>query len=129
MKKTKSQKQLQIGENYKREMSQIFMQDDMLNFKNCHITILEADVSPDLKNIKFYLDIFGEESFQIKVVKYLNGLDSYLRNKISGKVKSRLVPQMRFILDDSGKKAARIEQLLNNEAAKEFDKKDSGKNV
>ena len=68
MKKTKSQKQLQIGENYKREMSQIFMQDDMLNFKNCHITILEADVSPDLKNIKFYLDIFGEESFQIKEI-------------------------------------------------------------
>ncbi len=121
MKKIKSQKQLQLGENYKRAMSQIFIEDDLLHFKDCHITILEADISADLKNIKFYLDIFASEDLRSKVINHLNNLQSYLRKKITNKVKSRVVPDLRFVIDDSATKAVRIDELLKKETIKNCD--------
>ena len=54
----KSQRQLQIGENIKRIMSEIFLQEDFSVIMNNVITILEADVSPDAKNVKIFFDIF-----------------------------------------------------------------------
>ena len=51
----KSQRQLQIGENIKRIMSEIFLQEDFSVMMNNVITILEADVSPDAKNVKIFV--------------------------------------------------------------------------
>ncbi len=114
MKKIKSQKQLQVGENYKREMSQIFLQDDLLSFKSCHITILEADVSPDLKNVKFYLDVFGDNLIREKIIPYLNKMQPYLKKEIANRIKARSVPDLKFILDNTGSNALRIDELLKN---------------
>ena len=55
----KSQRQLQIGENIKRIMSEIFLQKDFSVIMSNVITILEADVSPDAKNVKIFVDFLG----------------------------------------------------------------------
>ena len=51
----KSQRQLQIGENIKRILSEIFLRDDVAMYPGSIITVLEADVSPDAKNIRVYI--------------------------------------------------------------------------
>ena len=56
----KSQRQLQIGEQIKRILAEIFLQESALTIKNGYITILQADISPDAKNAKIFIDIFGE---------------------------------------------------------------------
>ena len=53
----KSQRQLQIGENIKRIMSEIFLQEDFSVIMSNVITIIEADVSPDAKNVKIFVNI------------------------------------------------------------------------
>ena len=58
----KSQRQLQIGENIKRIMSEIFLQEDFSVIMSNVITIIEADVSPDAKNVKIFVDILGDSS-------------------------------------------------------------------
>ena len=67
----KSQRQLQIGETIKRIISEIFLRDDILTVPGSYITILEADVSPDAKNARIYIDIFGNEPMHEKIVEKL----------------------------------------------------------
>jgi len=50
----KSQRQLQIGENIKRNMADIFIREGLSNISGSLISIVQADVSPDIKNVKIF---------------------------------------------------------------------------
>ena len=47
--KEKTQKQLQVGEQIKREVARIFLYDDIFIKNHFKLTVCEADASPDLK--------------------------------------------------------------------------------
>ncbi|MBL6664736.1 MAG: 30S ribosome-binding factor RbfA [Rickettsiales bacterium] len=112
----KSQRQLQIGENIKRLMSEIFMRDDLLTLSGSYITILEADVSPDAKNVKFFIDIFGNEKEHEKIVAELNEAAPHFRHELASQITLRVVPNITFILDRTSSKAKSIEDLINEES-------------
>ena len=114
----KSQRQLQIGENIKRIMSDIFLRDDILNVPGSLITVLEADVSPDAKNVKIFIDIFGNEKIHEKIVEKLNEAAPHFRYQMAKKVTLRAVPEITFILDKTQKNAMNLEALIEDEARK-----------
>ncbi len=114
----KSQRQLQIGENIKRIMSEIFLREDILTVPGSYITILEADVSPDAKNVRFYIDIFGNEKMHDKIVEKLNEMKPFFRHQLAKKITLRVVPEVTFMLDKTQSKAIDLERLIADEAAK-----------
>lgn len=114
----KSQRQLQIGENIKRIMSDIFLRDDILTVPGTLITILEADVSPDAKNVKIFIDIFGNEKMHEKIVEKLNEAAPHFRYQMAKKITLRVVPEIIFILDKTQKNAMNLEALIEDEARK-----------
>ncbi len=114
----KSQRQLQIGETIKRAMSEIFLRDDILTIPGSYITILEADVSPDAKNVRIYIDIFGNEQIHEKIVKKLNEAAPHFRFKLAKKLVARAVPEIIFLLDTTQKNAANLESMIDLEARK-----------
>jgi len=114
----KSQRQLQIGENIKRIMSEIFLREDILTVPGSYITILEADVSPDAKNVRIYIDIFGNDQVHEKIVKKLNEMAPFFRHQLSKKVTLRTAPEVSFMLDKTQSKALNLEKLISDEAAR-----------
>ncbi len=114
----KSQRQLQIGENIKRTMSEIFLRDDILTVPGSYITILEADVSPDTKNVKIYIDIFGNDQIHGKIVDKLNEMAPHFRYELAKRIVLRVVPEISFILDKTQDKALGLEALIASEAIK-----------
>lgn len=118
MKKAKSQKQLQVAENFKRILSQFFLEEEALKFKGCHITISEADISPDLKNIKFYINIFGQEASHPLIINHLNKITPFFKKKIAKEINIRSIPVIKFINDDTTKKSSRINELLETQKPK-----------
>ena len=123
----KSQRQLQIGEQIKRILAEIFLQDNLLNIKNTHITILQADISPDAKNAKIYIDIFSyknskEEKInndnKSQIIKLLNDKSPHFRYELAKKITLRNVPQISFVID----KAQDNLQLINNLITEENNK-------
>jgi ribosome-binding factor A len=112
----KSQRQLQIGENIKRNMSEIFMRGDILTAPGSLVTVLEADVSPDAKNVKIYIDIFGNENMHKKIVDKLNEAAPHFRYQLAKRITSRAVPELKFILDKTQDKAMKLEDLIASEA-------------
>ena len=114
---TKSQRQLQIGEQIKRILAEIFLQDNLLATKNSYITILQADISPDAKNAKIFIDIFGQIDGK-KTIKDLKNITPYLRAKLAQKINLRYTPELDFVLDETHKVASKIDELLKQEAQK-----------
>ena len=113
----KSQRQLQLGEQIKRIMAEIFMQDDKFSLPGIYITIAQADVSPDAKNAKIFISIFGKCDSN-KIIGELNQITPYLRNKLANKINLRYTPELLFILDDTSEEVDKIGDLLGKEAIK-----------
>jgi ribosome-binding factor A len=114
----KSQRQLQIGETIKRVMSDIFLRDDILCLGKSYITVLEADVSPDTKSVKIFIDIFGDDKMQDKIITKLNEAAPHFRYQMAKKITLRLVPQIVFVLDKTQQKAMNLEGLIDEEATR-----------
>ena len=97
----KSQRQLQIGENIKRNMADIFIRDGLSNIAGSLISIVEADVSPDMKNVKIYIDIFGgDQKIHQKIIKDLNQAVGHFRYELAKRISLRVVPEIIFIIDE-----------------------------
>ena len=111
----KSQRQLQIGENIKRLMSEILMREDFLFVNNNVITILEADVSPDAKNVKIYVDIFGDNSKKQITFDKLSSRTLHFRFELAKKIKLRVMPEINFVLDKTNDNASIIENIVAHE--------------
>jgi ribosome-binding factor A len=114
----KSQRQLQIGENIKRLMSEIFLRGDILSVPGSFITVLEADVSPDAKNVKIYIDIFGNDKMHEKIIEKLNEAAPHFRYQLAKKVSLRVMPEIIFALDKTQAKAMSLEALIDAEGRK-----------
>lgn len=114
----KSQRQLQIGESIKRQISEIFVREDILTVPGSYITILEADVSPDAKNVKIFIDIFGNEAVHEKILEKLNLNAPYFRFLLAKKVSLRTAPEISFILDKTQSRAMSLESLMEEEAVR-----------
>lgn len=112
----KSQRQLQIGEQIKRAIADIFMREGLSVMGGNYITILEADVSPDIKNVKIYVDIFGDSNKNERILDQLNQASGHFRFELGKRMSSRNTPEVSFILDRTQENAIRLEQLIDMES-------------
>jgi ribosome-binding factor A len=109
----KSQRQLQMGENLKRILAEIFLKNNYSSINGNITTILEVSMSPDLKNARVFIDVFGNNATHI--VEKLNKLVPNIRHQIAKKLTARTIPELSFVLDETYKNVNHIEQLLKQE--------------
>ena len=124
----KSQRQLQIGENIKRIMSEIFLQEDFSVMMNNIITIIEADVSPDAKNVKIFVDLLGDSSKHQQIFDKICAFAPHFRYELAKKIDLRMIPEIVFIHDKTFQNASAIEALITEEARYFADPKNTQKN-
>ena len=115
--KNKSKRQLQIGEQIKRILAEIFMRDNNFSLPGVHITISEADVSADIKNAKIFVNIFGKINDRSILIGELNKKAAvYLRTKLAKQLTTRYVPALFFILDNAIEKGNEMDKILKKES-------------
>lgn len=113
----KSQRQLQVGEQIKRIVASIFLQEDIFVIKGAQVTIARADVSPDMKNARIVINIFGEVDKK-KMTKALNAASAFFRARLAKQITMRITPEIIFVLDDAGTDAQKTLAILEQEAKK-----------
>ena len=119
--KPKSVLQLRTQEKIKHILLNLFSKSEMsLNNKTFFISIIDVDISPDLRNLKIYIDIMNMEQKNKKdVVKNLNKENLHvIKNLLATKLNLRYVPEPLFILDDSNEKIFKMNKILEAEAKK-----------
>ncbi len=112
----KSQRQLQVNERIKRSVAQIFSNSGLSTIAGAYITVLEADISPDMKNCKIFIDIFGGDDKKMAILDKLNEISPRIRMELGKDLTMRSNPNLKFILDESSQNAIDIDNLINQES-------------
>lgn len=102
-----------LSEVVKQEVSKIIlyeMNDPRISF----ITIIKADVSPDLKTAKIYVSILGDEAAQRMTMRGLEHAKGFIQTELGARLKIRYTPHLEFCLDESVKKSMHISKLIDD---------------
>jgi ribosome-binding factor A len=102
-----------VSDAIQRELSQLIrneIRDPRLKMTN----ITSVEVSRDLSNAKVFVTFVGSISEEQgrDVTEVLNGAAGFLRTKIATGMQLRIVPKIKFIYDNKGKKGHDLAALI-----------------
>lgn len=113
--KEQSQRQLRVGQEIKKIIAGEINQGKVRNLEGIDtlVTIVEAQVSPDLKYVDVYF-ITSNATTDKEVLEGLNLAANHFRKVVAANTALRFVPEIRFRIDDSFAAADKIEKLLHD---------------
>ena len=91
-----------------REIVQYEIKNETIGF----LTITDIVVSSDRSYVKVYVSFFNNGE---KNILKLNKLKGFVRSSLSKKLKTRRVPEISFVLDDSFFKSQKIEEAIKKD--------------
>ncbi|MEZ6059997.1 MAG: 30S ribosome-binding factor RbfA [Planctomycetaceae bacterium] len=77
-----------------------------------YVTVLGADVSPDLRYAKIRISVMGTEKDAALTLHGLESARGYLQSKVAERVKTRYTPELRFEIDDGVRKSIEATRIL-----------------
>lgn len=103
-----------IAQQIKREISEILqrgrLKDDRIGGL---VSITEVKVSGDLRDVKIYFSVFGEEEYKAGTLAALESASPFIRGEICRRLRMKFAPELVFKLDDSLEKGDKIIELLD----------------
>ena len=103
-----------ISEEVKRELSMIIrdLKDPRLN--KSVVSVINVNVTKDLKFAKAYISILGKEEEQKDAMDALKSASGCIRKEVGRRIDLRNTPEFTFILDNSIEYGAHINEVLKN---------------
>ncbi|MFY9254223.1 MAG: 30S ribosome-binding factor RbfA [Fuerstiella sp.] len=77
-----------------------------------NVTVLGAEVSPDLRYAKVRISVMGTEKEAALTLHGLNSARGYIQSKVADRVKTRYTPELRFQIDSGVQKSAEASKIL-----------------
>jgi ribosome-binding factor A len=112
-----------ISEEVKRVVSEIIRNSIKDPRVSSLSSVMEAQVTPDLKYAKIYVSVLGSEEERESTIKGLNNAAGFIRRELGNNMKLRYSPEIVFELDRSIEHGSNIMRLIN-----EIGQKDGGEN-
>jgi len=112
-----------IAQQLQQELAQV-LQRDMKDPRIGFVTVNDVDVSRDLSYAKVYVTFFEEDEKLVQEkVQALDDAAGYIRSLVAGRMKLRVMPELRFIYDSSLVEGMRMSNLvsrvISNDKAKQ----------
>ena len=101
-----------VAETIKREMAEILarrMRDPRLSGM---ISVTDVEVTPDLSSARIYVSILAEGAEREQALAALTRSEGFVRHELAPRLGLREMPTLRFLLDTSIERGARVEELL-----------------
>jgi ribosome-binding factor A len=76
------------------------------------VSVTDVEVTGDLSMAKVYVSILAEDQDRDQTFKALEGAAGFVRHELAPRLGLREVPEIRFKLDSSIERGARVEELL-----------------
>lgn len=109
-----------VGEEIQRVLSEKLirgLKDPLPGF----VTVREVQVNRDFTRAKVFYSVIGSDEDKQGAQEVLDAARGMLRAEVGRKVRLRNTPELFFIQDESGERAARIHHLLADVAPSEKD--------
>lgn len=102
---------LQINELIRQELGQLLVAE--IDFpSNCLATIVGVETSKDLRHAKIFISVIPT-SYTKKILDKLTASSGHLQFLLHKKLSMKPLPRLRFVIDETERKAAEIEGLLD----------------
>ena len=107
-------RQNKIARLLQKELSIIFQQQTRA-MRGVMVSVTRDKISPDLSVCTAYLSVFPSEKGE-EILKNINANDKTIRYELGTRVRHqlRIIPELRFFIDDSLDYIDRIDELLKN---------------
>lgn len=79
------------------------------------VTIAAVDVTSDFSHAKVWVSVIGSDEEKEGAVQVLRDNRGALRSEVGRNVRLRQTPELHFLLDEAGERAARVWRLLDEE--------------
>jgi len=76
------------------------------------ISVLRAEVTPDLKYAKITLSVLGNDDKK-ELLKGLNSSKGFIRHALGQKINLRQLPELNFVVDDAIAEGSRICSIID----------------
>ncbi len=103
-----------VNSELKRQISQIIAEDVKdPRLGDAMVSVTKVYVTPDLKYAKAYLSIFEPDEEKKKTAfDVVSGCAAFIRARLKDSMNIRLVPEIRFLMDDSVDYSIKIDGLI-----------------
>ncbi len=81
------------------------------------VTVTDVQVSPDLGNARVYIQHALPAAQSRNVLSALQHSTTFLRRALAENVHLRVVPELHFVVDETDKRAHRVDEILDQIAA------------
>src|SRR6478735_4250753 len=81
------------------------------------VTVLRAEVSPDLRNATVFVSLMGTEGEQKLALRGLQHASGFLQARVAARLQTRSTPVLSFKLDEGVKKSIEISKLIDEALA------------
>lgn len=100
-----------VGDQIRAELADL-IQHEVRDPRIGFVTVTEVRMSPDLHYARVYVSVLGDEEQQNESLAVLERARGFLRAQIGNRVELRVVPELRFVIDDTLDRSERIDELL-----------------
>lgn len=76
-------------------------------------SVVAVEVTPDLKECKAWISVYGDEETQKNAVEGLNSAAGFVRKELARRINLRNTPDIQFILDQSIAYGVRMSQRID----------------
>ena len=121
-----STRQQKYNRLFQKEIGELFQKEGYNFFGKAFITVTNVSVSPDLGIAKVYISIFGSKDPNA-VIAQIEKHKKEIRKIFGASIRhqARIVPELKFFLDDSLDQVEKIEKLLKGTRSPEKEEGES----
>ena len=87
------------------------------------ITIINVTVSKDIRHARVFTSVLGDSNESAQTVETLNSASGFIRQNLMPKLRTKNVPHLKFVLDDSIQRGnhllGKIDTVINEDSQSE----------
>lgn len=88
------------------------------------MTVTEVRVSPDLRQARIYVSVFGDDERKKRTLAVLEENKHLVRSTVGKAVRLRFTPEIAFVLDETMDKAMNLEEIFRKIHSEERSRSD-----
>lgn len=78
------------------------------------VSVMKAEIAPDLKHAKVWLSVYSTDAEKKeRTFRAVERSAGFIRRELARVMRTRTVPELHFLLDDSMEYSARIDKLID----------------